>query len=609
METSPPLSLKHERRLITVLVLAVLLIHAPSLLGPFFIDDYVYIHGVSDMDWPRVVDIFTSSTLNTDASGVWWAPEGELPFYRPIGEMTFALDYAVWGLTPFGFHLTNLLLHAACTILTWRVGRRLFDEPVWGLVTAAVFALHPVHYEAVTWVSGRFDLLVCLWMLASVLCYLRWQESVRRPWIWGTLALVMFVLGLASKETALTLPGVLFVAEALRWRGAEAGYRKSRLVTAAAVFGVISVLYLAGRFAMFGGLGELPPPYGLDRSSPVILAQGIVWNCAQYLLDFVFFIQVDAFYLAQFWSSHLGLMAPLLVLAVLITGWGIVLAWRSTALRVGLVWVVVFTSPALLAMPGERNVYLSSVGVALMAAAVLRAIGARTATRPSAPLWVKRVSFALVGLWIVLGLAEQGITWCLGSTGEKVFRDLEAAIPNPDPDTRIFVVNQSPLNSVGFEQALQLRYGRRDLRACALSLSPTLEMTSTDSITITGPDSIRVDRKGGVYFKSFVERFHLFSEPASGLAESAKRVDLELLNPPDSLDGVTRFEFRLPYPIGDPRLHLFIWNNEHVRGPTDFVRMITQTELKPFDPNEPPTAINPRPSSTPSNADRQPGGF
>lgn len=65
-------------------------IHTPALFSPFFIDDYVYLDKVHDLDWAGVADIFASATLGEGASGTWWSPAGTLPFYRPIAEMTFA---------------------------------------------------------------------------------------------------------------------------------------------------------------------------------------------------------------------------------------------------------------------------------------------------------------------------------------------------------------------------------------------------------------------------------------------------------------------------------------------------------------------------------------
>ena len=120
---------------------------------------------------------------------------------------------------------------------------------------------------------------------------------------------------------------------------------------------------------------------------------------------------------------------------------------------------------------------------------------------------------------------------CLAGAGDKVYRDLQALLPNPPPNARIYVVNQSPINSVGFSQALRLRYDRSDVSGCALTVSPTLTSSSVDKVLRLGPDSIRVVREGGFFFSSFVERFHRFGGPASSLAEASQRAGIESARP------------------------------------------------------------------------------
>ncbi|MFQ5413377.1 MAG: hypothetical protein ACE5E6_02860 [Phycisphaerae bacterium] len=588
-----------RRRGVYVLLGFTAVFHVGTLFNPFFIDDYVYIDTVHDLDWAGARDMFTTSTMGEEASGVWWTPEGALPFYRPIGEMTFAADYAVWGLTPFGYHVTNLALHVLCTWLVWRLARRVLDVDPAALAAATLFALHPVHNEAVVWISGRFDLLVCACMLGAVLAFSRWRRAETGGARWLAASAACFVVGLGCKETALILPAVLVVVAWLdrghgaRGDGATDGagvmgrvgdgvVRRggaARSVVAAAVFATIAGLYAAWRFALFGGLGHLPPPYGVDFSAPWAALASVAGNIAQYLLDFVLFIQVDAIYGAAMWSKHRVVMVIALSAAVGIFATCAVLGWRFRACRLGMAWIALFTAPALMAMAGERNVYSSSVGVALMAGAAWAGVSRYANTRAVPARWVRRLSAAVVCLCVVVGIVEQGVGWCVTWSGEQVFRDLEALMPEPPRDARIFVVHQCPLNAVGFDQAVRLRYGRDDVSGCALSLSPTLTASSTDMIMPIGPASIRLVRDGGVFFESFIERFHLFSEPASSLPRAARRIGLELLHPPSSYDGLRTLTFRLPHPINDPRIQFFTWDNDRVRRAADIPAIMKLARL------------------------------
>jgi hypothetical protein len=216
-----------------------------------------------------------------------------------------------------------------------------------------------------------------------------------------------------------------------------------------------------------------------------------------------------------------------------------------------------------------------------------RAAPSRRERPPAAGGWLRPASYAVVGVWLVVGVTSGVLMGCLAFAGEKVYRDLASLLPDPPRDARIYVVSQNPLNSVGFTQALRLRYGRSDLAGCALSLSPTLCASSTDRILPLGPDSIRLVREGGAFFSSFFERFHRFSEPASGLAETARRSGLELLNPPPSLDDLRVLELRLPYPLDDPRIQVFYWDNHRIRHWWDLIRMGNVTELSRCRPTCP----------------------
>jgi hypothetical protein len=567
-----------------ILLLVATLTYLPALFYPFFIDDYVYLERVQSLDGRGIWGLFNSPAMDHTADSVWWALSGVFPFYRPIALVTFAIDHHLWGLRAFGYHLTNLLLHLACVVLTWRLARRLFDAPGYALAAAIVFALHPVHKEAVGWISGRFDLLVCLCVLASMLSYLNWKEGSARGWAWGALCVLWFIAGLGCKETALILPVVLVGLELLQTRTGPGRLR--RLIIMIAAFGSISLLYLAKRVALFGSpLGRLPPPYGLDYSAPSIALRGLARNCACYLFDLILCIPVDPIYTPPFWREHPELFVLALAVSLLLLV-GAIWVGRSKALWMGLVWLVVFAAPSLITMPGERNVYLASVGLALVFAAVFRSLSTRGAVASSGELMsskrrLKQTAYGVVGLWIVLCLVGQVTLGRLGASSEQVFHDLASTLPHPPRGARIYVVNQNPLMAVGFAQGVRLRYGRPDLSACALSISPTLSISSRDKVFRLNPDSIRLSREGGTFFTSFVETFHRFSEPSSNLPEAAHRAGLELLSPTPTYDHLTTLDFRFPYPLDDPRINILYWDNSEIHSLFDFIMRTDRAYLGP----------------------------
>ena len=111
------------------------------------------------------------------------------------------------GICPTGYHIVNVLLHLANTLLVWHLLRRLAVPGAW--VVAAVFAVHPLHVESVAWIIERKDVLSGLFYLATVLAYMRLVEQPSRGRYVCSLAL--YAAGLLSKSIVVTLPVALLI--------------------------------------------------------------------------------------------------------------------------------------------------------------------------------------------------------------------------------------------------------------------------------------------------------------------------------------------------------------------------------------------------------------
>lgn len=149
---------------------------------------------------------------------VWTRPLAS-PQYYPLVFTAFRLEYRLWGVTPFGYHLVNVLLHAANAAGLWWVLRRL---AIPGAASAALlWALHPVQVETVGWISERKNLLALFFSLASLAAYLRWVEARERRYY--ALALAAFVLALFAKTVACSLPAVILLLLGWRRRPAARG--------------------------------------------------------------------------------------------------------------------------------------------------------------------------------------------------------------------------------------------------------------------------------------------------------------------------------------------------------------------------------------------------
>src|SRR3989338_8638402 len=190
--------------------------------------------------------------------------------YQPLSWVTFALDYLLWGMEPFGYHLTNLLLHAinavlfyflAVRLLTLAHGRAVPGElavRVAAAFSSLIFAVHPLRVESVAWATQRRDLLSGLFLLAAVLCYLRAAtamqgDSARRRWLAATL--VVYGMSLLSKASGITLPIVLLVIDVYALRrlggsrenwfgpaGRQVWVEKVPFFLLAVVFGIVALM-------------------------------------------------------------------------------------------------------------------------------------------------------------------------------------------------------------------------------------------------------------------------------------------------------------------------------------------------------------------------------
>lgn len=143
------------------------------------------------------------------AQPYWGTGYEELATYRPVVNISLALNYAVHGFHPLGYHFVNLVLHAFNCCLLYGLVYAYTRWSQLALFTALLFAAHPVHVEAVTQVVGRTELLAAGFGFLSWHAYLRIGEG--RHWRW--LAWAAFAGGMYAKESALTLIGVIGLAE------------------------------------------------------------------------------------------------------------------------------------------------------------------------------------------------------------------------------------------------------------------------------------------------------------------------------------------------------------------------------------------------------------
>lgn len=189
--------MNHSSRFQLAIILifsAAVLAFSPSLNHSFVWDDHLYITDRQHITPPTLKNLISGNH-----------PISTNPVYRPLRDLQYPLFYAFFAANPLPYHLYTILLHATISVLVLLFFTRLKLPPTAAFLGALVFALHPIHTEAVAWITAGFDLIYALFYLLALLFYLhpRRQPTQLR------LALLFTLLACLSNELAYTLPLVL----------------------------------------------------------------------------------------------------------------------------------------------------------------------------------------------------------------------------------------------------------------------------------------------------------------------------------------------------------------------------------------------------------------
>jgi hypothetical protein len=193
---------KYSLAAAAMLVLATAAVYAGSLANGFVYDDDAQVLENAFVQNPRLWSrIFTGS--------VWSFWGLHTNFYRPLQILCYWVMFRLAGPNPAAFHLFQLLLYAATVLLVYLLGRRLLEDRLVAFVGALLWAMHPLHVEAVAWISALPDVAYGFFYLLALLLFLRAEKAESGRWRGQRLAALVFFVALLFKEMALTLPLLL----------------------------------------------------------------------------------------------------------------------------------------------------------------------------------------------------------------------------------------------------------------------------------------------------------------------------------------------------------------------------------------------------------------
>ncbi|HLP44331.1 MAG TPA: hypothetical protein VK469_00185, partial [Candidatus Kapabacteria bacterium] len=182
-----------------IILLAVnVLLYLPSLQHDFLKDDFRLI-----VENQRIKTF--KSFLNSLNGQFFSFPDFPyLHYWRPLTLFTFYLNYQIWGLNPLGFHLANILLNAFNAILLFLFFYFISKKVFPAFFISLFFSIHPVHVEAVSWISGRTDLLAAFFIFSAALLFLLFLEKEKKTFY--IFSVICFILALLAKENAVLFP-------------------------------------------------------------------------------------------------------------------------------------------------------------------------------------------------------------------------------------------------------------------------------------------------------------------------------------------------------------------------------------------------------------------
>jgi tetratricopeptide (TPR) repeat protein len=303
-------------------------------------------------------------------------------YYRPVYMLWLRLNYALFGLQPVYWHLAAIAVHLLAGLLLYFLVRRLGEDAWVGIVAVLLFGLHPAHIESVAWISGTTESLMACLLLGSMLLYWRHRDSAAtKPTRVAPASLVLALLAVLAKETAIVIPALIFSSEWILYQRDKSPKRRFVSSFAAATpYLLISFGFILARTLVLGSVS--PPATTLGRLS-VLLA----WPA-----DLLFYGSHDALpvHLSGFYRrlavAHIGVgnfVFPALIVLVGAVGlfWG---SRRSRVFAFLAAWWAILMLPVLNVTLfnnaenlHDRYLYLPSAAVCVALAMLLAALKSR----------------------------------------------------------------------------------------------------------------------------------------------------------------------------------------------------------------------------------------
>lgn len=397
-----------DRIFIGIILFVSIAIYSNAIFNGFVFDDKIQVlKNALIKDIKNIPEIFTSGIVYSDEHNFISNN------YRPVMNLIFMFNYYVYGLKAWGFHLNNIMIHAGASVLVFIIIIKLLKKSsqihvssLPAFVAALLFATHPIHTEAVAWVSGVPELSYTFFSLLAFYLYIRAREGVRLAY---PFSVVSFALATLCKETALTLP-IIFIA--YDFVNKKEGDPLSDYIKKYLAYIVVLICYIVIRYYALNGFAPRQPNIQL---AGYVYFINIFPLFSQYLEKLLLPINLNKLYVFHPIFSVLemrGVVSIAITVAFVI--FSVISLRRKKQVFLGTLFIAVPLIPVLFMYRSlgafaftERYLYLPSLGFVLIIALGLSWI---QANKPKLSLVLIIITMLVIGLYSV-GTISRNSVW------------------------------------------------------------------------------------------------------------------------------------------------------------------------------------------------------
>lgn len=366
----------------------------------------------------------------------YWPTTRGAALYRPVTITLYALQWVIGGGSPLVFHIVNVALYVAVSVLVLWFALQLLPRGAAWLV-AALFAVHPLHVEAVANAVGQAELWTALIMIGATAIYVRDRRNglpLQRRSAWMIAG--MYFLGMYIKENAIVLPALLVAAEALLVADRRSWWaRIDAMLPVLLWMGLFAAIFLYVRVSILEDIaGDVSHPslHHLGIGQRALLMLGLVPEFGRLLLwPAHLFSDYSPRAVPTLSTWSLGHVPALLMVSCV--GILVAISWkRAPVAAFGFVWFVIAFAPVSnIIIPtgiliAERTLFLPSLGIMLMIGAAAPWAMGQLATKPRV---LRIAAGGIVAIVLTLGFAQSAERNYAWKDNDAVFRTLASDDP------------------------------------------------------------------------------------------------------------------------------------------------------------------------------------